>query len=256
MKFHNNVPRGGNCLLDREYSAEEDSRRNWSSTDEKMSSSESPSSVMIYVQSLILLSLSYSYFSYYGWFTLDSYPNSPNGNPYYYLSPLRSCVFRATYSQQFEDFLQIAICQPTDEFAQHIIMDNDDEKVADLTDQVGFLARFMISCAAVSLIVYLLELFSDRLNRMFKISLASFSGAMVLVQFCAQMRLFAAMSQLTQAVGENIDKNLKIVGPEFDFEDDLGISYALGFFVALFGTCLYVGAFSYVIYRLIHIVLD
>ena len=71
MKFHNNVPRGGNCLLDREYSAEEDSRRNWSSTDEKMSSSESPSSVMIYVQSLILLSLSYSYFSYYGWFTLD-----------------------------------------------------------------------------------------------------------------------------------------------------------------------------------------
>jgi len=216
-----------------------------------MTESLPPSSLMIYLQSIIVLCISYSYFSYYGWFTIDS----PTGSPYYYLSPLRSCLFRSRFSPQFQDFLTVAICQPTEEFAQHITTNNDDN-VAELTDQVEFLARFMVSCAIVSLLTYLMELYSYQLNRHFKITLASFSGALVLIQFCTQMRLFAAMSQLTKAIGDNIDRKLKIIGPEFEFDDELGTSYAFGFFLALFGTCLYVGAFSYSVYRLVQIVLD
>ena len=63
------------------------------------------------------------------------------------------------------------------------------------------------------------ELFSHQLNRMVKTSLATFSGALVLIQFTAQMRLFSAMWQLVEEIRKNADKDVRIVGPEFDFDD-------------------------------------
>ncbi|XP_063725773.1 uncharacterized protein LOC134853701 [Symsagittifera roscoffensis] len=214
--------------------------------------SDSPNTLMVYVQSIILLLLAYSYYIGYGWYTLDS----PNGEPYYYLSPLSSCLFRASYSFQFQDFLQMGICQPTVEFSQHISKNASEADVKEMAIQVQFLARFMVGCATLSLVLFMAELFSHQLNRMVKTSLATFSGALVLIQFTAQMRLFSAMWQLVEEIRKNADKDVRIVGPEFDFDDDLGASFALGFFIALFASCLYVGSFSYSIYRVVQIVLD
>lgn len=212
---------------------------------------EAPNSVMIYMQSIILLSLSYSFFTDFGWYSFGLTPSTG-----YYLSPLRSCVYSYTFSNRFQDDLEISLCQPTEDFTLHIIKGAKDTKhIEETSQEVKFLGRFLIAMSMVLLVVFMFELCSPRLNRLFRINLLVFIAALILTQFCFQMRMFAAMCDMAKSIFEKLDENKALV-PESESKSELASHYGIGFYVCLFATCLYVVSFGFSMYKVVQLFLD
>jgi len=146
------------------------------------------SSISIYLQSLVLLCLAYSFHSEFGWCEIQ------NGVATYYLSPLRSCVYSYVPSEKFDEDLQIALCQTTKLFTAHVTYDNED--VAAVAGKVQCLGRFMLAMAFACLIIFIMELCMVNAYKIARVVLPFFVAVLLLIQFSMLVRMFVLMGNL------------------------------------------------------------